>query len=165
MKTLLWKRLKQQVMLLTIVLLLSNVQLYAQTWFPLAPNGRFYLYSCRRKKRSYFNLCSRDTIIQGKAAVILNGSSDCSACNDNTFYYDSSLNIVYQYLGSFKPYFDSSKQPVNLYHVFLSHIESFGYDSVSLTRLIVNHQISGINVRFQYISISEMHIILFGALL
>ena len=159
MKTLLWKRLKQQVMLLTIVLLLSNVQLYAQTWFPLGSEWTYSTYIPAEERSVVTSIYAvRDTIIQGKKAVILNGSSDCSACKtDNIFYYDSSLNIVYQYLGgSFKPYFDFSKQAGESYTMYFCPISNQnGYDSVFINiDSIVNHQISGINVRFQYVSIS-----------
>ena len=153
-------RLKQQVILVMICLFLSNMQLHAQTWFPLGSEWTYTTYIPSEGKNIITKVNAiRDTSIEGKVAIILKGSSNCSACKtENIFYYDSLQQIVYQYLDNhFKPYFDFSKQIGESYYMYFysSMIGSMGYDSVLISiDSIVTYMISDINVRFQYISIS-----------
>jgi len=150
---------KQKAFTLIICLFLSSIQLDAQTWFPLGSEWTYSTYIPTEGRTLVSSVyVVRDTTIQGNKAVILKGSSGCSACKtDNIFYYDSAQNIVYQYLDSnFKPYFDFSKQAGESYtmYFFSTFNQTIGYDSV-LIRIdsIVTYPISGINVRVQFISI------------
>jgi hypothetical protein len=135
------------------------MQVNAQTWFPVGAEWTYtivYPQSDISFRTIKIN-CLRDTNIQGIDARILTEGSACSGCkSENIFYYDSTDDIVYQYIiDQFKPYLDFSKNAGETYYLYFYNMDNYPgefCDSILLeVDSVVTHQIMGKNIRYQYI--------------
>ena len=152
---------KKCLLILLICIIVCKVE--AQEWFPV---GAKWTYSVIHPMAGHESMqygiqhmeCTKDTVIDGITAKVLNWRSMCTfSYDENIFYYNDTADILCYYVDSaFRPYFDFSKKAGETYYMYFpgySGNSDIHYDSLLIT--VISDTIktfAGIDVRCQYVS-------------
>jgi len=144
--------------------LLFTSKVKAQEWFPVGAKWTYSVFypSDHYTKHGIGHMeCTKDTIIEGITAKVLTHGSMCDlSYEENIFYYNDTMDILYYYVeDTFRPYFDFSKKAGEVYYIYFpNYYNSHPLDSILIiVDSVVIKPFAGINVRHQYIRGGNFH--------